>query len=137
MFRGKVYIPDDRELRRRIVEQHHDTRIAGHAGRFKTLELVTRNYYWPQMSRYIGLYIKHCDLCNRTKIICKQPISELHPMAIPHDRWNVISVDFIIELPDAHGYDTIMNIIDTVTKRAHFIPTHMTITTEGAALLFL
>ena len=58
-------------------------------------------------------------------------------MAIPHDRWNVISVDFIIELPDAHGYDTIMNIIDTVTKRAHFIPTHMTITTEGAALLFL
>jgi hypothetical protein len=44
MFRGKIYVPNDRDLRHRIVEQHHDTRIAGHAGRFKTLELVSRNY---------------------------------------------------------------------------------------------
>jgi hypothetical protein len=44
MFCGKIYVPKDRDLRRRIVEQHHDTRIAGHAGRFKTLELVSRNY---------------------------------------------------------------------------------------------
>jgi hypothetical protein len=45
MFHGKIYVPKDRELRRHIVEQHHDTRIAGHAGRFKTLELVSRNYW--------------------------------------------------------------------------------------------
>jgi hypothetical protein len=44
MFRGKIYVPNDRDLRRCIVEQHHDTHIAGHAGHFKTLELVARNY---------------------------------------------------------------------------------------------
>jgi hypothetical protein len=44
MFRGKIYVLNDRDLRRRIVGQHHDTRIAGHAGRFKTLELVAHNY---------------------------------------------------------------------------------------------
>lgn len=43
-FRGRIYVPPNRDLRRRIVEQHHDSRIAGHAGRFKTLELVARNY---------------------------------------------------------------------------------------------
>jgi hypothetical protein len=42
MFCSKIYIPNDRDLRHRIVEQHHDTRIAGHAGRFKTLELMSR-----------------------------------------------------------------------------------------------
>jgi hypothetical protein len=68
MFRGKIYVPKDRELRRRIVEQHHDTHVTGHAGHFKTLEMVSRNYWWPQMSRYIGVYVKHCDLCNRTKL---------------------------------------------------------------------
>jgi hypothetical protein len=47
MFHGKIYVPKDRELRHRIVEQYHDTRITGHAGRFKTLELVSRNYWWP------------------------------------------------------------------------------------------
>jgi hypothetical protein len=44
MFHGKIDVPKDRELRHRIIEQHHDTRITGHAGRFKTLELVSHNY---------------------------------------------------------------------------------------------
>jgi hypothetical protein len=70
MFRGKIYVPKDRDLRRCIVKQRHDTRIAGHAGRFKTLELISRNYWWPQMSHYISIYVKHCDLCNRTKVQC-------------------------------------------------------------------
>jgi hypothetical protein len=68
MFRGKIYVPNDKDLRRRIIEQHHDTHIAGHAGCFKTLELIACNYWWPQMSRYIGIYIKTCNLCNRMKL---------------------------------------------------------------------
>jgi hypothetical protein len=71
MFRGKIYVPKDRELRRRIVEQHHDMHIARHAGCFKTLELVSCNYWWPQMSCYIGVYVKTCDLCNQTKVQCQ------------------------------------------------------------------
>jgi hypothetical protein len=71
MFRGKIYVPKDRDLRRCIVEQHHNTHITGHAGHFKTLELVSRNCWWPQMSRYIGIYVKHCDLCNWPKVQCR------------------------------------------------------------------
>src|SRR5262249_3069956 len=47
LFRGKVYVPKDSDLRRAIVEAHHDSEITGHPGRWKTLELVTRNYWWP------------------------------------------------------------------------------------------
>jgi hypothetical protein len=63
MFQGKIYIPKDHNLQCRIVSQYHDTRIAGHAGHWKMLELVLRNYWWPQMSRFIGLYVSMCDLC--------------------------------------------------------------------------
>ena len=45
LFRRKVYVPKDLELRRRIVQLHHDTLPAGHPGRWKTYELVSRNYW--------------------------------------------------------------------------------------------
>jgi hypothetical protein len=45
MFHGKIYVPNDRDLRHHIVKQHHNTRITGHASRFKTLELVSCNYW--------------------------------------------------------------------------------------------
>jgi hypothetical protein len=137
MFCGKIYVPKDRDLRHRIVKQHHNMRIARHAGCFKTLELVSHNYWWPQMSHYIGIYVKTCDLCNWTKLQHRRPFGELHPSETPEAPWDVISVDFIVELPESHGYDTIMNVVNSVTKRVHFIPMHTTINVEGTARLFL
>ena len=40
-FWDRIYIPNDLELRRRITSQHHDTKVAGHPGCWKTLELVS------------------------------------------------------------------------------------------------
>ena len=42
-----------------------------------------------------------------------------------------------MELPLSSGHNTIMTVVDSVSKRAHFIPTHTTVTAEGAAWLFL
>ena len=42
---GKVYVPKDEELRAEVIQLHHDVLAAGHEGRWKTVELVTRNYW--------------------------------------------------------------------------------------------
>jgi hypothetical protein len=76
------------------------------------------------MSRYIGIYVKHCDLCNRTKVQHRRPFSELHPSETPEAPWEVISVNFIVELPESHGYDAIMCVVDSLTKHVHFILMH-------------
>jgi len=46
-------------------------------------------------------------------------------------------VDFVVELPESSRHDAIMTIVDSVSKRVHFVPTHTTVTAEGAARLFL
>jgi RNase H-like domain found in reverse transcriptase/Reverse transcriptase (RNA-dependent DNA polymerase)/Integrase zinc binding domain/Chromo (CHRromatin Organisation MOdifier) domain len=136
-FRGKIYVPNDPELRRRIVSLHHDTLVAGHPGRWKTLELVTRNYWWPQMSRYIGQYTTTCDLCVRTKVQRRAPVGELHPVPVPEQRWSTISVDFIVELPESNGHDSVMVVVDSVSKTSHFVPTNTTVTALGSARLYM
>jgi len=101
------------------------------------LELVSRNYWWPQMSRYIGQYVSICDLCLRTKPIRQALVGKLHPLRIPDSRWDTLSMDFVVKFPFSSGHDVVMTVVDSVSKWVHFIPTHMTVTAEGAARLFL
>jgi hypothetical protein len=89
------------------------------------------------MSCYIGQYAKTCDLCLQTKVQWHRLIRELHSLPIPENHWDVISVDFIGELPDSHKHDAIMNVVDSVGTRAHFILMNTTIMALGAARLFL
>jgi len=136
-FRGKIYVPWSSDLRRRVVSLCHNTKVTGHPRCWKTLELVSRNYWWPQISRYIRQYISTCDLCLRTKLIRQALVGKLHPLRIPDSRWDMLSVDFIVELLLSSGHNAVITVVDSVLKQVHFIPTHTTVTVEGAARLFL
>jgi len=115
-FQGKIYVLDTSDLRHCIIALSHNSRLAGHSRRWKTLELVSQNYWWPQMSRYIGRYVSTCDMCLWTKSFRCPPIGELHPLPIPSAPWDTISVDFIVKLPQSAGHDYIMVVVDSVTK---------------------
>jgi len=41
---GKVYIPKDEALRMKIIQLHHNIPVAIYERKWKTTELVTRNY---------------------------------------------------------------------------------------------
>jgi len=89
------------------------------------------------MSRYIGQYVSTCDLCLRTKLIRQALVGELYRLWIPDSRWDMLSVDFVVELPLSSRHNAVMTVVDSVSKRAYFIPTHTTVTVERAARLFL
>jgi len=54
----KVYVPKDDKLRAEIIRLHHDTPVGGHGGQWKTVELVTRNFWWPGVIKEIKRYVE-------------------------------------------------------------------------------
>jgi len=136
-FQGKIYIPQNPDLHRQIVALCHDTHITGHPGCWKTLELVSQNYWWPQMSRYISQYVSTCDLYLRTKPWRHSPVGELQPLSVLDTWWDILSVDFVVELPESFRHNAVMTVVDSISKRVHFVLTHTTVIVEGAARLFL
>ena len=137
LFQGKVYVPKDQDLRREIVRLHHNTLIDRHPGRWKTLELVMRNYWWPGISKYVLGYVDGCDTCMRGKKFPEKPAGKLMPNPIPKALWRDISVDFITGLPKAQGYDAIFVVCDRFTKEVHIIPTTTETSSLGLACLYL
>ena len=62
-YRGKLYVPNDIEIRREILKQCHASATAGHPGRNLTLELVERHYWWPLMRAFVDKYVRGCEQC--------------------------------------------------------------------------
>jgi len=133
---GKVYMPKDNKLRAEIIRLHHDTPVGGHGGQWKMVELVTRNFWWPGITKEVKQYVEGYDTCQHNKNRTEQPAGKLMPNSIPEKPWVHISADFITKLPLAQGYDSILVVVDWLTKMAHFIPTTEKTLAEGLARLF-
>jgi len=79
----KVYVLKDEELRAEVVQLHHDMPAVGHGGRWKTVELVTRNYWWLGIIRDVRKYIEGYDLCQRMKNRTEEPVGKLKLSEVP------------------------------------------------------
>jgi len=132
---GRIYVLEE-ELKGEIVQLHHDTPVGGHGGRWKTTELVTRNYWWPGVTKEVGRYVDRYDACQRYKNQSEALAGKLMPNAIPEKPWSHISADFITKLPLAQGYDAILVVCNRFRKIAHFIATMEKTSAEGLTKLF-
>ena len=120
-YKKRLYIPDNNELRLEVAIDSHDSRVAGHFGQEKTLELMTRNFYWPELDKWINEYVRSCDICQRNKSPRHKKFGLLQPLELPSSPWQSIAMDFIVELPESEGNTSIWAIVDRFTKMAHFI----------------
>ena len=109
---GKVYIPKDDKLRAEIIRLHYDTLVGGHRGQQKTVELVTRNFWWPGVTKEVKQYVEGYDTYQRNKNHTEQPAGKLMPNSIPEKPWVHISADFITKLPLAQEYNSILVVVN-------------------------
>jgi hypothetical protein len=76
-------------------------------------------------------------MCLHTKPSCNPLSGELHLLSILDTLWDTISVDFIVELLESEGKDTVMVVVDSITKQAHFVDTITTLSAAGTVKLYV
>ncbi|KAJ9511202.1 hypothetical protein QJQ45_013641 [Haematococcus lacustris] len=137
--RGQVVVPNDEKLKRRVIHTMHDAKSAGHLGMTKTLEQVTRYFDWQGISEAVKHYVRTCHSCQLNKSSAQKPAGKLQPLPIPLRPWGAVSLDLIVKLP-ASGpakYDSILVIVDRLTKMVHLARTWERMTAVQYAKLFV
>jgi hypothetical protein len=130
LFRNNlIYVPEG-PIRLKILRECHDNTLVGHFGMARIHELVSRNYWWPKMNKLLREYVKSYDTCARSKAPRHRPFGLLWSLSIPSRPWGSITMDFITNLPIVKTKNSILVVVDCLTKMAHFTPCSKSITTE-------
>ena len=126
----------------KLISRHHDDPLAGHFGIDKTRELVGRKYYWSSLRKDVEAYVKSCNVFLSSKTVRHKLYGDLQALPVLTHQWKNLSMDFVTGLPvsiDWKGeiYDSILVIIDRLTKMVYYEPVKITINAPGLAKVIL
>ena len=74
---------------------------------------------------------------SKTKPRTDKPYGSSMPLPVPTRPWDLVSMDFVTNLPNVDGYDAILTIVCALSKMAHFSPCNSTVNSRQLAKLFL
>jgi hypothetical protein len=139
LFKNKVFVPNNKDIRRSIIAETHESPVSGHPGHLKTLYLLKERFYWPGMAIMTKQFIEGCTVCQQMK-------TNTHPTAAPlmpikshaHRPFQQVTMDFITDLPISNGFDSIFIVVDQgLSKGVILCPCNKTIDAEGTIKLYI
>jgi hypothetical protein len=134
MYKNRIFVPSSGELRNLVLKEMHNVLYVGHPGYQKTIAVVKSQLFWPGMKKDVSDYITICIECQRVKDEHRHLAGFLQPLPIPEKKWEVVTIDFITKFPKTiRQHDSIMVVVDKLTKVTHFVPIKMTHTTTNIA----
>ena len=98
---------------------------------------MQHSYTWPGMPALVKDYVSRCDRCAQFKGSNQAPPGKLKLLDTPPGPWKEISADFITDLPESEGFDSILVIVDHFSKEVEFIPCTKSMSTLDTAKLYL
>ncbi|TQD86597.1 hypothetical protein C1H46_027863 [Malus baccata] len=138
MQENRMYVPNNEELKKEILDEAHCSAYAMHPGGTKMYHTIRPFYYWPGMKREIAEYVSRCIVCQQVKAERKKPFGRLQPLPVPQWKWENITMDFVYKLPRTeNGFDGVWVVVDRLTKSAHFIPVREKSSLNKLAQLFI
>ncbi len=104
-----------------LIKEAHDLSISDHSDMNQTLNLLRWSYCWSKMRMMIKRYIWNCYVCCRSKASRDRINELLKSLLILKQRWQNISLDFIINLSESDESNAILTVIDRLSKKRHYI----------------
>lgn len=135
----RLIIPKDK--RQEVLELVHSSPYyAAHAGYPRTMSLLARMFYWKKMPADCRDFVRSCDFCQKTKVDTRGLAGKLQYIDVPDRPGDALAMDYIVGLPPSvwYGktYNSVLVVIDRLTRFAFYIPTTDTVTAiETAKLL--
>ena len=139
-YQGLPYVPEI--IKTELISKHHNDPLAGHFGIEKTQKLFSRKYYWPTLRHDVEDYIRGCNICLASKIVWHKPYSDLQSLPVPIHHWKYLSIDFVTGLSiltdwKKDSYDSILVIVNRLTKMVHYKLVKVTIDALGFAEIII
>ena len=119
-----------------MIWEAHYSRVAGNFGVEKTMAVLQKYFYWPNLRQDVRKYIKSCATCAIAKpTIKKQGLYTLLPN--PSRPWESMSMDYMAGLPSTkNGDDCFFVVVDRFSKMSIMMACKKNITAEATAKLF-
>ena len=65
---GKIYVPNNKDLKEEILREHHDPADVGHPEQHRMQKLIKRTYWWPGLKEDVKKYVQGCTKCQQNKV---------------------------------------------------------------------
>ncbi|KAF7812849.1 Ty3/gypsy retrotransposon protein [Senna tora] len=119
LYEGRIFIPASAKLKNMIFTTFHDSVMGGHSGVTKTYKAIAEIFWWRRLRKEVQEYVSKCSTCQQVKYSTDKKQGLLQPIPVADQPWQELTMDFIVSLPNSHGYTAIMVVVDRFTKVAH------------------
>jgi hypothetical protein len=81
-FDDRLVVPKDRELKDKLMDEAHLSKLSIHLGSSKMYKELRPHYWWTKMKKGIAAYVARCDTCYRVKALHMRPAALLQPLSV-------------------------------------------------------
>jgi len=111
--------------------------LGGHLGFLVTYMQLKQIFSWRGMKSAVRDFVKSCLICQCTKLDRARLPGLLQPLHVPASAWQVISMDFVEGLARSNHANSILVVVDSLTKYDHFLPLSHPFMSADVAKVFL
>ena len=120
MYKDCLYLCNNYQLKQNIILELYTSPLGGHSIFLKTYHRVKKEFFWDGLKFDIQKFVAECLVFQQNRVETIKTSGLLQPLSIRSQRWEDISTDFIIGLPNSNGKSVIMVVVDRLTKYEHF-----------------